>query len=247
MASVHREKRNGKYRYRVQFHDKDNRRRSIRLGNVDRKASEAIRAKLEDLISASIAGSSPHNETAHWLRTIGDDLAAKLTAAGFGEFIPRRESATLDQFLRSFIESRKAESAASTITNFEQVRRRLVAHFGPGHNLRLITAGDADDWRQSLVDDYAEATLSKLVKRARQVFRYAVRKGYVDVNPFAELNDYRLEAGRFGDFVSFGLKSSAHDGVTWKLSPPSPGSMPFWWRMYSMITSSVTLPLDATK
>ena len=28
-----------------------------------------------------------------------------------------------------------------------------------------------------------------------------------------ELNDYRLEAGRFGDFVSYGLKSFAHEGV----------------------------------
>ena len=28
------------------------------------------------------------------------------------------------------------------------------------------------------------------------------------------LNYYRLEAGRFGDFVSYGLKSFAHEGVT---------------------------------
>ena len=28
------------------------------------------------------------------------------------------------------------------------------------------------------------------------------------------LNYYRLEAGRFEDFVSYGLKSFAHDGVT---------------------------------
>ena len=29
-----------------------------------------------------------------------------------------------------------------------------------------------------------------------------------------KLNYYRLEAGRFGDFVSYGLKSFAHEGVT---------------------------------
>ena len=28
------------------------------------------------------------------------------------------------------------------------------------------------------------------------------------------LNYYRLEAGRFEDFVSYGLKSFAHEGVT---------------------------------
>lgn len=29
-----------------------------------------------------------------------------------------------------------------------------------------------------------------------------------------QLNYYRLEAGRFEDFVSYGLKSFAHEGVT---------------------------------
>ena len=29
-----------------------------------------------------------------------------------------------------------------------------------------------------------------------------------------ELNDYRLEAGRFEEIVSYGLKSFAHDLVT---------------------------------
>lgn len=40
------------------------------------------------------------------------------------------------------------------------------------------------------------------------------------------LNYYRLEAGRFEDFVSYGLKSFAHEGVTRKLSSPSLGSVP---------------------
>ena len=47
--------------------------------------------------------------------------------------------------------------------------------------------------------------------------------------------------------VSYGLKSFAHDLVMRKLSPPSSGSVPSCWRIYSWITSSVTLPLLATK
>jgi hypothetical protein len=31
---------------------------------------------------------------------------------------------------------------------------------------------------------------------------------------YGELNYYRLEAGKFEDFVSYGLKSFAHEGVT---------------------------------
>jgi hypothetical protein len=61
------------------------------------------------------------------------------------------------------------------------------------------------------------------------------------------LNYYRLEAGRFEDFVSYGLKSFAHEEVTLNVWSPSLGSVPSWPRIYSAIASSVTLPLDATK
>ena len=75
----------------------------------------------------------------------------------------------------------------------------------------------------------------------------SIAPGYQDALRRQELNHYRLEAGRFGENRGYGLKSFAHDLGTWKLSPPSPGSVPSCWRMYSMIASSVTLPLVATK
>ena len=71
--------------------------------------------------------------------------------------------------------------------------------------------------------------------------------GIVIAGCFGATEALPAEAGRFGDFVNSGLKSSAHEGVTRKLSPPSSGSVPSWLRMYSMIASSVTLPLEATK
>ncbi len=62
-----------------------------------------------------------------------------------------------------------------------------------------------------------------------------------------ELNYYRLKPVGWRKNRCSGLKSCAHDFVIRKLSPPSSGSVPSCWRMYSWITSSVTLPLDATK
>ena len=187
MASIHKERRNGKTYYRLQFYDKDNRRRSMRLGAINKKSADAIRAKVEDLVSSSISGGSPHNETARWLTTIGDDLVAKLTYAGFGMFIPTRESATLKAFWDAYVESRKADTSSGTIDNFRQTQRELVSYFGAERDLRKISEGDADDWRQSLTPKFAPATVSKLVKQARQVFKYAVRKGVADRNAFAEV------------------------------------------------------------
>lgn len=84
MASIHKEKRGGKTYYRLQFYDKNNRRRTMRLGTINRKAADTIRVRIEDLLSASFSGGSPNPETARWLAELGDDLSAKLTTAGFG-------------------------------------------------------------------------------------------------------------------------------------------------------------------
>ena len=93
----------------------------------------------------------------------------------------------LGSYLAEYIDSRKAESAESTICNFRQLERSLVGYLGIDTNMRQITEGDADDWRQSLTERYAPATINKLVKRARQVFKAAVRKRVCDSNPFAEV------------------------------------------------------------
>ena len=83
MASIHKERRGGKTYYRLQFYDKNKRRRSMRLGEITKKAADTIRVRIEDLLSASLSGNSPNNETARWLAELGDDLAGKLTTAGF--------------------------------------------------------------------------------------------------------------------------------------------------------------------
>jgi len=114
MASIHADKRRGKTTYRCQFYDKHKRRRSIRLGSINKRAAEGIALRIDDLVSASISGGSPSNETARFLATIGDDLATKFTQAGFGDFIPKRESATLGPFLKTYIGGRESEVGPGT-------------------------------------------------------------------------------------------------------------------------------------
>ncbi|MCC7083759.1 MAG: hypothetical protein IT427_01990, partial [Pirellulales bacterium] len=107
MASIIRENRNGRAMYRVQFFDRDNKRRSIRLGDVNRKDAEAIAVRINSLISHSIAGTPPDKATAEWLSEIGQDLADKLANAGL---IGKRETATLAAFLNGYIESNRSRS-----------------------------------------------------------------------------------------------------------------------------------------
>ena len=182
MASIHREKRRG--RYRVQFRDKDGKRRSIRLGALNRKASESVCSRIEHLVSASIAGTPLDVETAKWVANLGDALAKKLANAGL---IAHRESAELGRFIDSYIVGR-TDASQNTVRNWVNSRCKLTAYFGETIILRDIVAGDAHDWRQSLVDkDLSDATISKAVKHAKQFFTHAVRKKLLFENPFYDL------------------------------------------------------------
>ena len=75
MASITREA-NG--RRLIQFTDTDGKRRSIRLGKVSQRVAEAIKTKIENLITSNITGISLDDETSRWVATIKDDLADKL-------------------------------------------------------------------------------------------------------------------------------------------------------------------------
>ncbi len=112
-------------------------------------------------------------------------LHDKLTAVGL---VPPREIAKLGPFIDAYIASR-TDAKANTLRNFRAARKVLVDFFGTERPMRSIKSGECDEWRQSLVQDgYAEATISKWVKQARQFLKLAHRKGLVDYNPFQDLN-----------------------------------------------------------
>ena len=97
---------------RILFTAPDGKRKAIRLGKMPKKAAEAIKAKVEALLASKVSGCPWDNDTARWVAEIPDDLAEKLAKAGL---IPARESATLDSFIRGYIESRNADLKPRTL------------------------------------------------------------------------------------------------------------------------------------
>jgi integrase len=95
-------------------------------------------------------------------------------------------AATLAAFLDEYIAKRNI-TKANTLRNYKRTRDFLVDYFGSDKNLRDITPGDADEWRQSLLGNQAATTVSREVKRAKQFFRAAVRKKLISESPFADL------------------------------------------------------------
>ena len=181
MASISKNKEHG--RRTIQFMSPDGKRKSIRLGKCSKRHAEAVKVKTERLVTAAITGHSIDDETARWAAGLNDALADKLARVGL---LPERVTKKLGAFLESYIANKNIKKA-NTLRNYNQTRKYLIGYFDPEMDLRAISPGDADDWRDSLLKTHSEATVSREVKRARQFFRAAERKKLITENPFIGL------------------------------------------------------------
>jgi len=169
-------------RKRILFVAGDGTRKTIRLGKMDRKNAERFCGRVEKIIGANISGGALDDETSRWLAERDDATHARMAAVGLVK--PRKTSGTtLKQLLDSFFKHLTVKPITSL--GYQATRAALLAEFGAETPIRDIEPLQADQWRAKMkADDYAEATLSKRVKLARQIFRQAVRWKMLSENPF---------------------------------------------------------------
>ena len=172
-------------RKRILFVAGDGSRKTVRLGKATTKQAEAFKLKVEALVGASITGSID-DETSRWVAALETRMHARLAAAGLLK--PRQPpgATTLGPFIDSYIRGR-TDIKPNTLIGLGQARRNLVAFFGESRRLADITAGDAEEYWRYLIGKVAVNTARRLCGRAKQFFRFAVRKRILPDNPFAEL------------------------------------------------------------
>ncbi len=183
MASISRDQ-NGNYT--IQFVAGDGKRRSIRLGKVNKKTASEIKLKVEHLNSLVVAKLPMDTETSQWVGRIGDELADKLAAV---KLIPPRQSRKLGEFLTAYMERRKADSKPATVVTIGLVVNDLTRFFGAGIDLRDVTEERADEFRTHYLNrELAAATTARRLKSARMLFKHALRMKLIPLNPFAEVS-----------------------------------------------------------
>ncbi len=168
----------------VQFVAGDGKRRSIRLGGVNKKYAESIKLKVEHLAAALAARLPLDAETAAWTAGIGDDLHAKLAAVGL---LAPRQSQALGAFLGHYLDRRRADSKGGTVINIGRVAADLTAFYGADVPLRDVTERRADDFRTHYLTrtpKLAPATVHRRLKTARMLFAFAHEMKLVADNPF---------------------------------------------------------------
>lgn len=182
----------------IQFFDKGGKRRTLRLGRIERKTAEVVRSHVEHLVAYLVAKHPIPRSTAAWIEDQDEKLSAKL--AKFGLIVSREPEAAVElkPFIDGYIAAR-TDLKPRTIKNFEQVRRWLVKHFGAKRDLATITRGEMGDWHRLLKKHLAPASVAMHVKKARQLFGDAVDRKMIADNPARKIkagsmaNQDRLE------------------------------------------------------
>jgi integrase len=181
MASIGRDP-NG-YR-RILFVAPDGRRKTIRLGKATQRTAEAVKVRVEALVSAQLSGQSPDDETSRWIAALDTTMADKLAAVGL---IAQRETAVLASYIDAYI-AKRSDVKPLTIKKYRSARKVLVSYFGADRRLRDISIGNAEDWRLQLLErKLAENTVRKYTAVAKLFFGDAVKKNLISSNPFSGL------------------------------------------------------------
>jgi len=167
--------------WRILFTDPDGRRRTLRLGRVDRKAAESIRCHVENLLVAKTAGVPVRHETAVWLAGIGSTLRDRLVRCGLCDAAP---TMTLERLLHGFLDAHPTVAPGTRVV-WSQVMRDLKEFFGPDCDATRLTIDDGEKFRSYLMSKgLADYTIVKRLQKVRQFFNYAVRREWISRNPF---------------------------------------------------------------
>ena len=169
-----------------QFRDEFRSTRTITYGKIPRKIAESHDIWINRLIVAKISGTAIDTQTAAWIASLSDVMREKLSRVGLTTSINRD---SMSGFLDDFIKRRKPEMADNTIRNYRQTKAKMESYFGEDRDLRNVSAGDAENYRFWLLHDcnLSEATVAREIKRARQIFKQAMKHKIVAENPFLDV------------------------------------------------------------
>lgn len=173
-------------RARIVFRDEDGKQQSIRLGECLKSAANTACTAVGHLLVAKRHGSVPHPDAIRWLDRIDDVIYARVVAHRLCQ--PREAAAvvTLGTLLAAFFAGVDVKPA--TLVRMKQAETALLGFYTGERDVATMDEASADEWRAGLTKaGYAPATISRTVLYARQIFRWAMRRGIAKCNPFSEL------------------------------------------------------------
>jgi integrase len=182
MASISTRKTGSRF---INFIDANGKTQTITLGKVQMRYAEAVKVKIEDLVSATLHHHAPRDDTARWVAGLDDHMIAKLARVGLTQ---PRINTTLKGWLEQYIAERKGDLKPESLRKLEQTKMKLLAFFDAKAELRKITLQQTADWRQFLKGlKLSEAAVKTHCGNAKTMIAEAVRRKLIEDSPFSLL------------------------------------------------------------
>lgn len=187
-------------RRRIQFVAPDQKRKTIRLGKIDRRTADGVARHVESLLTVKITGQPLTRETAMWLAGVPPMLKDRLAAVGLIEV---EKMLTVKDYLENWLENRKASGhAVASILAWGQSVRELNTLFGD-HSLASLTHSDGEIYRGAMqTRNLRSTTVHKRLGHARQMLEDAVRLGHIVTNPFRHVRQRMGDVSERRAYVS---------------------------------------------
>ena len=185
----------------IGFKGPTGKRHTIRLGRTSKRQAADFKRRIESLLASVGMAQSPDLDTARWIGALSPELHARVAATGLFE---PRVAVTMGDLFEHFLASLSVKPA--TRRNLGILCGNLQEFFEADRSIGAVTDTDAQRFRSWLATNggrnggpLATATVSRRLRRARQVFAHAVDQGWITRNPFAKLAG-RNEVNRAKDF-----------------------------------------------
>lgn len=169
-----------------QFTGSDGKRRTVRLGKLTQRQFDDVCRRIDSILGARLSNQPIERNDAEWLGGIGDDLHARLASVGLVPPRVKPQRIELKAFLDGYLAER-TDAKPSTRMNLSVCVNRLVRELGAATEIGSVTKDQAKAWAAKLRKDYAAATASRTIRRARQLFTVAIERGIIKANPFDKI------------------------------------------------------------
>ena len=183
MATLTTERRSGKVAgYNVQWYD-GKRRITIHLGGkrYAKKTAERFKDIVEALLFYRRNGiTTPEKSVEHWLQNAPVELRAKLAKA---ELFVVDEAKTCQQLWDAFLKFKAAEVKPTTMKVYRDSAANFFKGFSPDESIDKITPERLLEWKISLLETYAEASVTGYIDKLKSMLNWAVAQDWLAKNP----------------------------------------------------------------
>jgi integrase len=160
--------------YNIQWYE-DKRRFTIYLGGrrYTKKTAERLKEIVEMLLYYKRNGITVSDKSVElWLKSVSDEIRSKLAKAGL---LTLTEAKTCQQLWDTFLKS-KTDIKGSTLAAYNLCQMLFFRTFSPEESIEKITSDRLQEWKASLLEEYAEASVAGYVKNLKAVLNWAVDK-----------------------------------------------------------------------